>query len=1072
MIGRWGWLCLGAALLAAPVLLGADDKVIDALRDRDGNFIPDRLGEAFTFTGVLTSEPLLVGRQDSLVTFQDDTGGMLLFNPGSSFLPGGLKRGDAVQVRGRLMQLNGLETLQLAEIQRLGVGTVPAPKEVLAADLNSERYSGQLVRVVGELEVPADFQQTRRGARVKDRSGAIEVLISERFFEDARFLRRLARAGPVEILGVASQHKREPPYDAGYRLVPRDTTDFVFPQRVARRTWIVAAGALFLGTVTVCLWVLRRRAERRAADAARLAEELRRSEAALQQSEERVRHLVEQAADAIFVVGLDGAIADVNQRACDSLGYSREELLTRSIRDIEPTATPERFADLLERLRPGAPVALEGEHRRQDGTSFPIEQRVALIEAGGKHYLLAIARDITERKRFEAELAQARDAALESARLKSEFLANVSHEVRTPLNGIIGMSCLLLDTPLTPQQRNFVETVRLSADSLLNILNDILDHAKIEAGKLTFEVLDFDLVSAVEGAVELLAERAQSKGIELAHLIHRDAPASVRGDPGRLRQVLTNLVSNAIKFTEKGEVLVRVTKQSDTNNHVVLHFAVSDTGIGVAEAARAHIFEAFRQADSSTSRKYGGTGLGLAISKQLVQMMGGEIGFESTPGKGSTFWFTARLEKQKPGTDFLKKAAAQGLPDARALVVDDNATSRNILHYLLTAWGVRIDSAAGGAEALPRLRQAAAAGRPFELVILDLQMPGMDGLTLARKIRSDPALAASRIVLLTSLIDEFSAQDLQAAGIAACLFKPVKQTQLLQCLRSVLSEAQPANHAIVPEPHPRRSKPGPTAETAPLQPIHILLAEDNTMNQRVALGLLEKLGHRAEAVATGPEVLKALQLVPYQIVFMDCQLPEMDGYETAREIRRREAARNCPPASRCHIVAMTAAVWPGTREKCLAAGMDDYITKPVHLADLQAVLERVQARWQSEPPPGSTPPAALLDAQALDTLRSLRQADKPDPLTELIDLFVRDAPIRFEEMRQAIQNRDPAALEAAAHNLGGCAHHLGATSMAMLCKRLEARGQAGAIDGAVDLLAEAEAEFVNVRRALEVEKTR
>lgn len=1044
------------------------ETVADVLRDLDGDFVPDRLGEIVSLSGVLTSDPLLIGRDAGLVNFQDRTGGLVLYTQGTTLLPGGLRRGDAVLARGRLGQYNGMEQLVLSNIVRLGVGTLPAPREALAADLNSERYSGQLVRVVGELVVPPDWLNHRRGLQLKDRSGAIEVLVSDRFFSDHAFVVRLLQGGPAELVGIASQYKREPPFDAGYRLVPRDTADFVFSRRFAYRSALVGLGVLVLASFTVYLWVLRRKAEQRAEALSRVTEELRRSEAALQQSEERFRHLVEQAADAIFVVDLAGAIVDANQRACDSLGYTREELLALRLDQIEAAATPERLADLPQRLVPGQPLTLDAEHRRKDGSSFPVEERVTLIEAGGKQYLLALVRDVTDRKRFESELAGARDAALESARLKSEFLANVSHEVRTPLNGIIGMTCLLLDTRLTPQQRNFVETVRLSADALLNILNDILDYSKIEAGKLTFETLDFDLVGAVEGTVELLAERAQSKGIELAQVIQHDVPTQLRGDPGRLRQVLTNLVGNAIKFTEKGEVVVRVSRRSETEAHATLLFTVTDTGIGVPEPARDNIFDAFSQADSSTSRRYGGTGLGLAISRQLVQMMGGEVGFESTPGKGSTFWFTVQLAKQRPGTDFLSKAAARRLPPVRALVVDDNATSRSILQYLLQCWGVQLDSASSGAEALELLRKAAAAHVAYDVLLIDLDMPGMDGLTLARRIQADPTLGPARLILLTPLVCRLEAHDLQEAGITACLFKPVKQSQLLHSLTSVVQEPPATRPA---ESVRERDLPPalPELHLAARRSIHILLAEDNTMNQRVAIGLLEKLGYRAEAVATGPEALKAVDLVPYEVIFMDCQLPKLDGFETVRELRRRHAAR--PGRPRPYIIAMTATASPDAREQCLQAGMDDYIAKPIRLPDLDAAMRRALARLRAgNDASAALEPDRLLDPEPIAALRSLRRPNQPDPLAELIDLFLNDATLRLREMRQALETHAADVLERGAHNLAGCASNLGARRFVWLCQQLEARAQNGTTDGAATLLADIEAEFERLRAALERER--
>lgn len=408
----------------------------------------------------------------------------------------------------------------------------------------------------------------------------------------------------------------------------------------------------------------------------------------------------------------------------------------------------------------------------------------------------------------------------------------------------------------------------------------------------------------------------------------------------------------------------------------------------------------------------------------------------------------------------------------RVLVVDDNATNRNILHYLLASWGLRLDSAANGAEALDRLRRAAASSLAYDLVILDMQMPGMDGLTLARKIKSDPTIASARMVLLTSLIYQFDAEELQAAGIAVCLFKPVKQTQLLQCLTSAMA-APVAPAAPAPAAKVHAVEPEPASPRTPPKTIHILLAEDNTMNQKVALGLLEKLGHRAEAVASGSEVLKAMRLVPYDVIFMDCQIPELDGYDTTREIRRREAANKDGPPRRSYIIAMTASAWPGAREKCLAAGMDDYIAKPVHLADLEATLQRALENIRPAAGGGAAPvQTAILDTEALATLRELRQSNKPDPVAELIDLFLRGTPARLQEMKDAIAKQDAAGLESAAHNLSGCASNLGAKQLADLCQRLEEQAQTGPLNGAAAMLVQIEQEFANARRALELEKTR
>ena len=630
-------------------------------------------------------------------------------------------------------------------------------------------------------------------------------------------------------------------------------------------------------------------------------------------------------------------IVDCNPRACEMHGYTREELIGQSMDLIEAHPWTHTVTNWIEEFRKVKRQEGESEHRRKDGTTFWIEYFTSLIVVDGKEYVIGMDRDATARKKAEAELVHAKDAAEAATKAKSEFLANMSHEIRTPMNGVIGMTGLLLDTQLDDTQREFAETVRTSADTLLTVINDILDFSKIEAGKLHFEDLEFSLVDTVEGTLDMLAERAQRKEIELISSIPPDVPALLRGDPGRLRQVLVNLVGNAIKFTDRGEVLIRVFKEAETETHATIRFNVVDTGIGIAEDVQRRLFQAFTQADTSTTRRYGGTGLGLAISRQIVTMMGGQIGVQSELGKGATFWFTAVLAKETgPGRslpDYNRE-----LFDLRVLVVDDNATNRQILRHQIVAWKMQKGSAAGGHEALAQLRSAAAAGKPYNVALLDMQMPEMDGLTLARTIKADPAIASTRLIVLTSLGHVMSSAELKAIGIDAYLIKPVKQSRLFDCLIDAVGQAQAESIFAKPA----------SASTVPIAPgtsakIKILLAEDNAVNQKVALAQFRKLGYTVDAVANGLEVVEALEDIPYDIVFMDCQMPEMDGYEATQAIRKREeiSASAGRLKSRVHIIAMTANAMAGDREKCLAAGMDDYVSKPVREADLRNAL----ARW-------------------------------------------------------------------------------------------------------------------------------
>ena len=677
-------------------------------------------------------------------------------------------------------------------------------------------------------------------------------------------------------------------------------------------------------------------------------------------AENELRHLQQfQAAilahigQGIHGIDADGNIVFENPAAAQMLDCMADELIGQPTPDAAQLQADGSFyrvneAVIHSTLRDGEVQRVSDEiFWRKDGSLFPVEYSVAPMRTSTGEITGAVVvfSDISERKQGEAVMVHAREAAEAATRIKSQFLANMSHEIRTPMNGVIGMTSLLLDTELSAEQREYAETIRASADLQLTIINDILDFSKVESGKLVFEELDFDLHEMVEATVELLAAAAQKKGIELESYVDQDVPARLRGDPGRLRQVLTNLLGNAIKFTGEGSVSLHVSVDgsedeapspagTDAPHHARLRFEIKDTGIGIPAEVQARLFQAFVQADGSTTRKYGGTGLGLAICRQIVEQMGGKIGVQCERGQGSTFWFTARLPVQLRVEPI--RGATHRWQRARVLVVDTSKINKRFLCDQVRSWGMRNGCAESGAEALAMLRDAATGNDPYAVAIIDRQMADMDGLALARAIKADASISATRLVMLTPFGKPLSDADLALNQIAACRSKPVRQSALFGCIAAVL-EAD-----IASLPNPVSAVQATSRELAasangqmPLSGKRILVAEDNIVNQRVALGQLKKLGYRADAVANGFEALEALERIPYDLVVMDCQMPEMDGYEATAEIRRREVGKR-----RTWIVAMTANAMKGDREKCLASGMDDYLSKPTTVVDLSAALAR------------------------------------------------------------------------------------------------------------------------------------
>ena len=830
--------------------------------------------------------------------------------------------------------------------------------------------------------------------------------------------------------------------------------------------------------------------------------ERKQAEDNLRASEASFRSLIEQAPEGILIADVNGNYVEVNPAACAMVGYRREELLHMSFKDL---LAEEEHALLDERwrlYREGHTLFGERLMRRKDGVKVPVEMIAKQLP---DQRMLAIIRDITERLRSERSLRESKDAAEKASMAKSAFLANMSHEIRTPMNGILGMIGLILETSVDPELREFAETARSSGEHLLTIINDILDFSKIEADRLELESIVFELPSLVEETVSLFAEQAQGKGLELTCFVHPTVPQTVRGDPSRLRQVLINLIGNAVKFTTTGEVMIRVGLDGDqvggstgrfrvpTNeglapeldtmareqslmseleptgeSRVHLRFTVTDTGPGIPEEAQDRLFQAFSQADSSTTRRYGGTGLGLAIARRLVELMGGKIGFTSVAA-GTTFYFSTTLLQLAGGGE--PTLAPDFLRGLRVLVVDDNATCREFLCARMNSWGLHCVAVADPAQALSMLRDAHYAGPPYSLTILDLEMPGMDGLSLARAIRSDPDLAATNLIAMTSVTRRGPCQEARRLGASSCLTKPVRSVPLLDALLATVGH------------EPERPVREPNTSPGPRLDARVLVAEDNLVNRRLALAQLSSLGLRADAVANGREALNAIERVPYDLVLMDGQMPELDGYAATAELRSREGS-----SQHTIIIAMTANALVGDRERCLSAGMDDYLAKPVKLKELRAML----ARWlRADTPekasdlPGGEPEA--FDAAPADnhgetafwdnggakgkaepgTSRADRSpADRPttsryrklvksgdglDPaviedllsqggvelLSQLSQALRLDTPVQLAAIASAMQAEDAATAALVVHRLKGSAWSLGLRDLAGACLALE-----------------------------------
>jgi two-component system, sensor histidine kinase and response regulator len=785
--------------------------------------------------------------------------------------------------------------------------------------------------------------------------------------------------------------------------------------------------------------------------------ERRRTEKELEQRTSFLNTLIEVSPLAIVVEDLTSRIQLCNPAFEKLFGYTRKELREYSLDNL--VSTPEMRAEaeaLTRQVHSGDAVHKIAQRRRKDGSLVDVEiHGVPLCVSGTLTGQFALYQDITERKKGEKELQEAKEAAESANRAKSEFLANMSHEIRTPLNAVLGMTELVLDTDLNADQRDSLGLVRSSAEALLGIINDILDFAKIEARHLELEHVPFQLREILGDTLKTLAVRAHQKGLELSLDVSPEVPEEFVGDPVRLRQVIVNLVGNGIKFTETGEVVVRVTGNSLNVDETELQFAVTDTGVGVLKEMHTKIFEAFSQADSSTTRKYGGTGLGLSITAQLVNLMGGGIRVESEPGQGSTFHFTVKLQvghdpKRKPPLPF-----PEVLRGVSVLVVDDNATNRRILERMLKCWGMRPILADGGAAALAEIARAQTASETIPIALLDGHMPGMDGFALAKRIRQEPGFEATLLMMLTSGGYTEDVARCHALGISLYLIKPIEQKLLLESLLHLM-ERSCTGEAI-----PRRSESPPNFSIP--KGLQFLLAEDNAVNQKLAVRLLERHSNRVVVAANGREALEALSRQSFDAVLMDVQMPQMGGLEAASLIREREKYLG----GHIPIIAMTAHAMKGDREKCLNAGMDGYIAKPIRPNEFfEEIMKHMKTANQAEK--SSLPITAKEpDGPVLDTADLLdRVSGDAEFLAELVSVFRADYPQQLQALRESITGGDAKKVERAAHCLKGALANLAAVRARGVAAKLEHMGRSGDLQGAMEESASLEREVTSAEQAL------
>ena len=848
----------------------------------------------------------------------------------------------------------------------------------------------------------------------------VALLLAFRFRSDARVLSplKLVSAG---VMGLAV---------AGMHYTGMAAATFMPSHMVhGRMHWAVDVSSLGIaGLAVVTFMVLALALVTSTAD-----QRFSRQERKLQTEQLRYRSLFDRSLAGAFRTTSAGTLVDCNDALAHLLGFESREALLAHPAMLDHYFTPDDRQALMAPLRASGKVAgFEVKMRRRDDSAVwaLVSASVLDDDRGTPDLIEGTLIDITARKRAEEVLRQASEAAEAANRAKSEFLANMSHEIRTPMNGIIGMTELALSTELSPDQRDYLEMVQISAESLMGLLNDILDFSKIEARKLDIESIDFDFASMVDDMMRSLALRAHQKGLELAYNPSPDVPSRLVGDPVRLRQILVNLLSNAIKFTEAGEAVLEVAVERSEAGTARLHFIVRDTGVGVSAEKQATIFEAFSQADTSTTRRYGGTGLGLTISSHLTALMGGRIWVESTPGIGSRFHVVMSFGESVNRPLGVRTPGLAELEGQPVLVVDDNATNCRILRDLLVHWKMVPTVVDRGCDALTAMQRAVERGTPYALVLLDHHMPEMSGMEVAQEIRDSAALAPT-VVLMLSSTDQQSGAHATSLGIAASLTKPVRRAVLLQAILAAFGRsAQHAAQVIAAAPTP----PVPTSRA-----LKVLLAEDNSVNTRLMKAILDKHGHIVHAVVDGRAAVAAVAESTFDVVLMDVQMPEMDGLEATAAIRRAESGS----ATRVPIIALTAHAMKGDHEACLAAGMDGYLSKPIHAPALFALIDELTSG--REPATRVSPaPLAAFDVEAL-----LAQVEGDrELLTELVDLFILESPAALAEIRRSVEAADAPAVERAAHKLRGSVRNFGGHAAGEAALRLETLGRKGDLGGA------------------------